>query len=89
MRKAADPVRLQTRLNGPAFRIGVTARSRDARELAEYFDALKAAGKRSEIVIYPDAGHGFNADYRPSYNPQAAKDGWNRMQEWFKEHGVA
>src|ERR1700720_3981555 len=38
--------------------------------------ALKAAGKPSMIVIYPDAGHGFNADYRPSYNPQAAKDGW-------------
>jgi carboxymethylenebutenolidase len=51
--------------------------------------ALKAAGKPSEIVIYPDAGHGFNADYRPSYNPQAAKDGWQRMLAWFKDHGVA
>jgi carboxymethylenebutenolidase len=50
--------------------------------------ALKAAGKPSEIVIYPDAGHGFNADYRPSYDPQAAKDGWKRMQAWFKDHGV-
>ena len=26
--------------------------------------ALKAAGKPSEIVIYPDTPHGFNADYR-------------------------
>jgi carboxymethylenebutenolidase len=51
--------------------------------------ALKAADKPSEIVIYPDAGHGFNADYRPSYNEQAAKDGWKRMQAWFKQHGVA
>ena len=51
--------------------------------------ALKAAGKPSEIVIYPDAGHGFNADYRPSYNPQAAKEGWKRMRDWFKDHGVA
>ena len=51
--------------------------------------ALKEAGKPSEIVIYSDAGHGFNADYRPSYNPQAAKDGWKRMQAWFKDHGVA
>jgi carboxymethylenebutenolidase len=50
--------------------------------------ALKAAGKPSEIVIYPDAGHGFNADYRPSYNAQAARDGWKRMQAWFKDHGV-
>ena len=51
--------------------------------------ALKAVGKSSEIVIYLDAGHGFNADYRPSYNPQAATDGWKRMQAWFKGHGVA
>ena len=50
---------------------------------------LKAADKPSEIVLYPDAGHGFNADYRPSYNPQAAKDGWLRMQAWFKRYGVA
>jgi carboxymethylenebutenolidase len=27
--------------------------------------AVKAAGGKSEIVVYPDAGHGFNADYRP------------------------
>ncbi|HEV2170336.1 MAG TPA: dienelactone hydrolase family protein, partial [Candidatus Binatus sp.] len=51
--------------------------------------ALKAASKPSEIVVYPDAGHGFNADYRPSYNQQAAQDGWKRMQAWFKDHGVA
>ncbi len=51
--------------------------------------ALKAAGKPSEIVIYPETPHGFNADYRPSYRPEAAKDGWKRMQAWFKAHGVA
>ncbi len=50
--------------------------------------AIKAAGKASEIVVYPDAPHGFNADYRPSYQPAAAKDGWKRMQAWFKQHGV-
>jgi carboxymethylenebutenolidase len=52
-------------------------------------EALKAAGSKSEIVVYPDAGHGFNADYRPSYNEAAAKDGWNRMLAWFKKYGVA
>ncbi len=50
--------------------------------------ALKAAGKPSEIVVYPDAPHGFNADYRPSYRPDAARDGWKRMRLWFKDHGV-
>jgi carboxymethylenebutenolidase len=50
--------------------------------------ALKAANKPSEIVVYPDAPHGFFADYRPSYRADAAKDGWKRLQEWFREHGV-
>jgi carboxymethylenebutenolidase len=50
--------------------------------------ALKAAGKPSEMVIYPDTPHGFNADYRPSYRPVQAADGWKRMRAWFKQHGV-
>ena len=48
----------------------------------------KAAGKPVDLVIYPDAGHGFHADYRPSYNPAAAADGWQRMLAWFHEYGV-
>jgi carboxymethylenebutenolidase len=51
--------------------------------------ALKSADKPSEIVVYPDTPHGFNADYRPSYRPEQAKDGWKRMLAWFKDHGVA
>ena len=49
----------------------------------------KDAGKDSEIVVYPDAQHGFNADYRPSYNKEAAEDGWKRLLEWFKKYGAA
>ena len=51
--------------------------------------ALAEAKKPSEIVVYPDAPHGFHADYRPSYRPEAAADGWNRMRGWFAKHGVA
>ncbi|HTA66982.1 MAG TPA: dienelactone hydrolase family protein [Bryobacteraceae bacterium] len=51
--------------------------------------ALKAAASPSEIVVYPDAQHGFNADYRPSYNDAAAKDAWRRMLDWFKKFGAA
>lgn len=50
---------------------------------------LKEAKSSSEIHVYPDAPHGFNADYRPSYTEAAAKDGWSRMLAWFKKHGVA
>ena len=48
----------------------------------------KAAHKTVEIVIYPDAPHGFNADYRPSYRKDAAEDGWKRMLAWFAKYGV-
>lgn len=48
----------------------------------------KAAHKTVEIVIYPDAPHGFNADYRPSYRKADAEDGWKRMLAWFAAHGV-
>lgn len=51
--------------------------------------AIKAAGGKSEIVVYPDAGHGFNADYRPGYDKAAAQDGMRRLQEWFKKYGAA
>ncbi len=47
-----------------------------------------AAARASEFVVYPQAGHAFNADYRPSYEPHAAADGWRRMLAWFKKHGA-
>lgn len=51
--------------------------------------ALAAAGQPSEIVLYPDMPHAFHADYRPTYRKPAAEDGWKRMLEWFRSHGVA
>src|SRR5262249_34419236 len=48
----------------------------------------KAAGKSVEIVVYPDAPHGFNAGYRPSYRKDAAEDGWKRMLAFFAAHNV-
>jgi carboxymethylenebutenolidase len=51
--------------------------------------AAKAAGKSVEIIVYPDAQHGFLADYRPSYNAQASADAWAKMLAFFKAHGVA
>ncbi|HEY9761584.1 MAG TPA: dienelactone hydrolase family protein [Trichocoleus sp.] len=43
----------------------------------------------SEIFIYPDAPHGFHADYRPNYREEAAQDGWQKLLNWFKQNGVA
>lgn len=52
----------------------------DARKFA---DMLKQTNHDVEIVIYPGAGHGFFADYRPSYNAAAAADAWKRCTAFF------
>jgi carboxymethylenebutenolidase len=58
-------------------------------EQVEQMEAkLHAAGKTVAFKIYPDAPHGFFADYRPSYRPEAAADAWRETQAWFKTHGV-
>jgi carboxymethylenebutenolidase len=62
--------------------------------LADHVAAMRAklqetGNTKSQIVVYPDAQHGFNADYRPSYDEKSAKEGWADMLSWFKEHGVA
>jgi carboxymethylenebutenolidase len=51
--------------------------------------ALEKAGSPSQIVVYPDAPHGFHADYRPSYRAKDAADGWQHALDWFGKHGVS
>ncbi len=48
----------------------------------------KAAHKIVDIVIYPDAPHGFHADYRPSYRQADAEDAWKRALTWLHRFGV-
>jgi carboxymethylenebutenolidase len=42
----------------------------------------------SRIIVYPNSGHAFHADYRPSYVKADAEDGWKKCLAWFKDHGV-
>jgi carboxymethylenebutenolidase len=51
--------------------------------VAELEEALKQAGKAYEFHSYEGAGHAFFATDRPSYRPEAAKDGWQRIWEFF------
>lgn len=51
--------------------------------------ALKEVGSPSVIHVYPKAHHGFLADYRPSYDKEAAQDAWKKMMDWFKQYGAA
>ncbi|HWA03187.1 MAG TPA: dienelactone hydrolase family protein [Rhizomicrobium sp.] len=56
-------------------------------------EAMRAALARggntaSRIDVFADAQHGFNADYRDSYNAKDAREAWSRMLAWFKSNGA-
>jgi carboxymethylenebutenolidase len=50
--------------------------------------ALATTRTVSQIHVYDDAPHAFHADYRPNYRRGPAIDGWERMLQWLKGHGV-
>ena len=50
--------------------------------------SLAAVKDKSEIIIFPQAEHGFNADYRPSYHKESATEAWAKMLAHFKKQGV-
>ncbi|WP_171946425.1 dienelactone hydrolase family protein [Hyphomicrobium sp. CS1GBMeth3] len=51
--------------------------------------ACEKAGKTCEIVAFKDAPHAFHADYRPSYRAEPAREGWSRLLDWLKRHGIS
>jgi carboxymethylenebutenolidase len=58
-------------------------------DVQEAVAKAKAAHKTVELVVYPDAPHGFHADYRPSYQQADAEDAWKKAIAWFKRYGLA
>lgn len=58
-------------------------------ETVEQMRAALAKGRSgSQIIVYPEAPHGFHADYRPSYRKEDAQAAWQAMLAWFQRHGV-
>jgi carboxymethylenebutenolidase len=52
----------------------------------KFIEMLKQHDPNVDVMIYPGAGHGFHADYRPSYNKAAADDAWKRCTAWFGKY---
>lgn len=86
------PVQLASELKAPVLGLyggkdgGIPVSTIDEMKAALQAAAAKgnAAAKASEFVIYPEAGHAFHADYRPSYRKEEAEDGFKRALQWFK-----
>ncbi|CAN5130082.1 dienelactone hydrolase family protein [soil metagenome] len=86
------PIDLVGQLHGPV--LGLYG-GQDGGIPLDTVDKMKAAlatgsdaARRSQFQVYAEAGHAFNADYRPSYRKDAADDGWTRTLAWFKANGV-
>ena len=48
---------------------------------------LAAVDSKSRIRVFPEAPHGFHADYRSSYREADARAGWQDLLAWFDAHG--
>ncbi len=85
-----NPIDVVALINAPVLGLYGGADSGIPNDTVEQMRAaLKAAGKKSEITLYPDTPHAFNADYRPSYRKAAADDAMAKLTAWFKANGVA
>jgi carboxymethylenebutenolidase len=51
-----------------------------------YETALKAAGVKYQMFMYPGTQHGFNNDTTPRYAEAAAKQAWQRTVEFFNKN---
>jgi carboxymethylenebutenolidase len=87
-----NPIDLVKDLHGPVLGLYGGADTGISQESVEKMRAAlktgSAAAQKSQIDVYPDTPHAFNADYRASYRKEAAEDGWKKALAWFKANGV-
>lgn len=92
--KPRNPVNIVGQLHAPV--LGLYG-GKDTGITQEHVEKMKAAlagsgdpeARASKFIVYPESGHAFHADYRPSYREADAKDGWQKCLAWLRQHGVA
>lgn len=57
-----------------------------ASEVEKLREVLSKEHKQAEIVLYPDADHGFMNEDRPSYHPVHAAEAWQKTIAFFNAH---
>jgi carboxymethylenebutenolidase len=60
----------------------------DQKDVAAAAFRARSAGQIVDIKVFPDAPHGFHADYRASYRPSDAEAAWTMAVGWFGSHGL-
>ena len=87
--KPADPIDIGATLKVPVLGLYAALDTYITQDKVSAMEkAVQKSGSGSQIVVFPEVDHGFNADYRPTYNAVTAAYGWNLTLDWFKKHGV-
>ena len=91
----AHPVDVAASLRAPVLGLyagkdaGIPLEGVEAMRAALGREDASAAAKASSIMVYPEAGHGFHADYRASYRAADAEDAFKRALAFFRAQGLA
>jgi len=89
------PVDVAARLRAPVLGLyagedaGIPQDSVAAMRSALQAEGVSAAAKGSSITVYPQAKHGFHADYRAAYRPEDAQLAFFAACAFFRQHGLA
>lgn len=89
------PVDVAARLRAPVLGLyagedaGIPLESVEAMRRALQVDGVSAAARGSSITVYPQAKHGFHADYRAAYRPDDAIPAFAAACAFFRQHGLA
>ncbi|HEX2173004.1 MAG TPA: dienelactone hydrolase family protein [Dehalococcoidia bacterium] len=78
---------LVPQLRCPLFAVyGETDQNPPPSEAEELRRRAQQSGQPVEIKVFPNVGHAFLADYRPSYNEAAANELWPQVISFFEKH---
>jgi carboxymethylenebutenolidase len=81
------PIDLTGELQAPIIGIfGNDDQGPSPAQVDQHEAALQAAGKTYQFHRYDGAGHGMWYYQGMSYRPQAAMDGWDKVEAWFNQY---
>ena len=81
------PINMAANLSCPLLGLfGKEDQNPSSEDVANLEIILTENKKVFEFHSYSNAGHGFFADYRPSYNEETANDAWKRVFEWYERY---
>lgn len=83
---STDPAAIQ-KIHAPILgNFGAQDKDITPDDVKNFEAALKQAGKRADLKIYPDAGHAFaNPTSKNGYRPADAADAWQRTVKFLNE----